>query len=525
MKTLRKLLSTLLAATLALTTLVGFSACGGRGDVSDPDAIQISVAKMGYGTDWLHNIANAYTAKTGNKVQITEEIGQDGNSKIAEQVESCASTIDISVTETAIAKNIYNGSVSAGGVTYDCLYADLTDVYTAQLDGENGATIESKMDEAYKNLSKYGDKYYSLPWQHGITGIVMNNAKWKELGFTDSDIPVTTEQLFDICDRIVAKNKGVSPFIYSGEDEYYTMISPIFFAQYEGNQSMNFFLNGRDPEGEVSEHIYTYQGQLEALKVMQELIATKGYQDSRSKGLNFSDMQGYFLNGSSVFCVNGSWLEIEMSNYEGADIGFMRMPVISTIVERATSLKTAATNAGTSVDEMLVKVIEEIDAGKTSSSYKGVTQEDFDIVKEARSMSYLSSGGSAVVCIPSYSKHVDLAKDFLKFMYSDEGLNIYYKTLKGAPLPLTPTTGYKSEGVTLSTFRKTINEALDDGFVFNYNSTAKIFVLGGVDKYFTNGTNSIVSNFTSSEPSTPEQIITVNRNYVKNNWSNIMRYL
>lgn len=519
MKTFKKLLSTLLAATLALTALVGFSGCGE--EKYDPDAIQISVAKLGYGTDWLHNIASAYTEKTGNKVQITEEIGQSGNSKITDQVESLVSTIDIAFIESSIASKIYEGTVSTGGVSYDCLYADLTDLYKKELDGENGATIESKMDESYKKLSKYGDKYYSLPWQNGVNGIVMNNKKWKELGFTDSDIPVTTKQLFDICDRIVAK--GVSPFIYSASDEYYTMISPIFFAQYEGSQSMNLFLNGRDPDGEVSKHLYTYDGQLAGLKVMQELIATKGYQDSASESLDFSDMQAYFLNGRSVFCVNGSWLEIEMSNYEGADVGFMRMPVISEIVEKATSLKTAAVKAGTSNDEMLAKVIAEIDAGKTSSSYDGVTQEDFDIVKEARSVSYMSSGGSAVACIPSYSKHVDLAKAFLEFMYSDEGLNIYYKTLKGAPLPLTPTTGYASEGITVSTFRKTVNQALEDGFVFDYNSTAKIFVLGGVDKYFRNGTSSIVSNFLNGV--TPEQIITYNRNNIDNNWSNIIRYL
>ena len=289
MKKFKKLICAFLATTLTASVILGAGALSGCKDKTDPEAIQISVAKMGYGTEWLHNIAHAYTEESGVSVQITEEIGQSGNSKISDQVESLVSTIDIAFVEkSTIAGNVYEGSISTGGQSYDCLYADLTDLYKKELDGENGATIESKMEEDTKNFLKINGKYYALPWAGGVTGIVMNNAKWKDLGFTDEDIPVTTDQLMDVCDRIVAKE--VSPFIYSAADEYYTMFAPIFFAQYEGQQSMNYFLNGRDPDGNVTEHLYTYDGQLAALRVMKDLIATAGYQDSASESLDFSDM-------------------------------------------------------------------------------------------------------------------------------------------------------------------------------------------------------------------------------------------
>lgn len=520
MKKFKKLISALMATTLAVSALCGAGMLSGCKNKADPEAIQVSVAKMGYGTEWLHNIAKAYTEKSGVSVQITEEIGQSGNSKISDQVESLVSSIDIAFVEETMAGKIYEGSVSTGGNTYDCLYADLTDLYKKELDGENGATIESKMEQDTKDFLNIGGKYCALPWAGGVTGIVMNNAKWKELGFTDADIPVTTDQLMDICDRIVAKE--VSPFIYSASNEYYTMFAPIFFAQYEGNKSMNYFLNGRDPDGNVTEHLYTYDGQVAALRVMKDLIATPNYQDQASESLDFSDMQAYFLNGKSVFCVNGSWLEIEMANYEGADIGFLRTPVISEIVEKATSIKTAATNAGKSVDETLAAVIAEIDAGKTSSELSGVEQEDFNIVKEARSMSYMSSGGKAVAYIPSYSTKVEKAKDFLAFMYSDAGLNIYYETLKGATIPVTPTNGYTAD-ITLTPFRQAINKAETDGFIFNYATNAKVFVLGGVDRYFRNGTTTIVSNF--KQGATVEQVITANKENIASNWSNIKQYI
>lgn len=489
----------------------------------DPQAIQVSVAKLGYGTEWLHAIAEAYTQKTGVNVQITEEIGREGNTKIETEIESLVSKIDIAIIEAAnFGKNIYNGSVSVGGVQYDCLYANLTDVYRDESAGKEN-TIEKRMKEDLRNLLEIDGKYYSLPWQGGVIGIVRNNAKWKELGFTDEDEPLTSNQLFEICDEIVAKQSAVSPFIYCAEDEYYTMFAPLWFAQYDGEAALDLFMSGRDPEGNYSEYLYSYDGQAAALRAMQQLITGEGYQDTASLSLDFSDMQAYFLNGRAVFCVNGSWLEIEMNNYTGADIGYVRTPVISEIVERATSVKEVASAKGTDPDDVLADIIREIDAGKTKSNYDGILQSDFDIIKEARENSYLAAGANSTVIIPAYSSKVKEAKEFLKFMYSDEGLNIYYKTLNGATLPISPSNGYDSD-VELSPFRASINEAENNGYLFRYSTaTSKMFCLGGVDAYFRNGCGSIVSEFRKG--STVENIISFNISNIKSRWNVISRYL
>ena len=256
---------------------------------------------------------------------------------------------------------------------------------------------------------------------------------------------------------------------------------------------------------------------------MQQLITGEGYQDTASLSLDFSDMQAYFLNGRAVFCVNGSWLEIEMNNYTGADIGYVRTPVISEIVERATSVKEVASAKGTDPDDVLADIIREIDAGKTKSNYDGILQSDFDIIKEARENSYLAAGANSTVIIPAYSSKVKEAKEFLKFMYSDEGLNIYYKTLNGATLPISPSNGYDSD-VELSPFRASINEAENNGYLFRYSTaTSKMFCLGGVDAYFRNGCGSIVSEFRKG--STVENIISFNISNIKSRWNVISRYL
>ena len=61
-------------------------------------------------------------------------------------------------------------------------------------------------------------------------------------------------------------------------------------------------------------------------------------------------------------------------------------------------------------------------------------------------------------------------------MYSDAGLNIYYKTLNGATIPVKPTNGYTSE-VTPSKFRQTINNAEVNNLVFDFNREYKLNIL------------------------------------------------
>lgn len=520
----KKLFSVVTAVVLSVSAAAFTAGCSNN--KTDPAAIQISVAKLGYGTQWLHNLAEAYTAKTGVNVQITEEIGQEGNSKINTAVKSLVSDIDIAFQQGSVWGNVYDGSVSVDGVTYDTLYADLAEVYEYKPEGENGLSIYDKMDSDVSDQLSEGDKFYGVPWATNFMGIVINNEVWRDLGFSDDDIPLTSDELFDVCNEILTKNAGVSPFIYCSQDEYYTAFSPLWVAQYEGRAQMDYFMQGRGPDGTSGEYLYTYDGMLYALEAMERLIATPGYQDSASASLDFSDMQGYFLQGRSVFCVNGSWLEVEMSNYTGVDVNYIRTPVISAIVNKTPSIRAAAEAAGKDADDVLADIIAEIDTNgdiTSSSAYPTVKADDIAIIKEARSLSYIGSAAGMVGYVPAYSDKIEQAKDFLKFMFSDEGLNIYYETLNGVKLPCTPANGYTAD-IEETPFRKAVNEAQESGYIFNYEVMKnKIFTVAGVDAYFRNGTGSIVSNFLNG--SHAQQILSANTNNIQSRWNQIRQYL
>ncbi len=524
MKTFKKIGVGVLAAVLA------FGATGCKKN-DNSDTVVITALEQGYGVEWLNNIVDAYKKKTENNVKVVKKIGSAGQAAIETEITSLSNKTDIFITEKEnFFTSVRAGAVTVGGVKYDSYYEKLNDVYEAELKGENGATIKSKMAKDYLDYNEVDGNYYSLPWQNGVLGIVLNLDVWNKLGYTASDIPRTTDEMFEICDEIVAKSKSnadlknIAPFIYSATEEYYSSFLHMWMAQYEGNKTFGYFLNGKDPDGEVSEYVYTFDGQEKTLQIMDRLLdKEKGYQHSNSDELGFTDMQSYFLSDQAAFCVNGSWLDIEMANYKDKAIEFIPTPVISDVTEKfdASSDKS---------DAKLREIIDFVDAhknaGDNTGKPSGVTDSDVEIVREARQMKY-KRGGCGNVFIPSFSTKIDKAKDFLKFMYSDEGLNIYYDTMNGATLPLSLSTGNYADKSDMSVFRKNIKEVIEEGCFVNVAlaGKARIYSVGGVSINFNNGNLGLAPYYLRNKEYTVKQIIDKNQAYVSDNWQKIKNTL
>ncbi len=505
--------------TIALALAMSATAsavCVGCGDKNVGD-LQISVVKLGYGVDWLYALEDAFEAKTGKSVDVTVKIGKVGQSAFDNELESNASDTDIFFTKRGwFAEDVYKGKISVKGATYDCLYADLTDVWNSTAAAGESLTIKEKMDATYTEALNIEGKYYNLPWAGGVYGIVRNVSVWEELGLTDADMPYTTNELFALCDKV--KNKK-APFIYSTDDEYYSAWSPIFFGQYEGRENVNKFMAGRDPDGEISQYVYTYDGHLESMKVLETLLDKgNGYQHSATS-VDFTTMQGLFLKGQALFCVNGSWLENEMAaNFKGASVDMIKTPVISSLVDKL-SFQTGNATADDAKLKEVIKYVDAVDAGETPAKPENVSDEDIKMVTEARHYSYMAGGVDHRAYVPAYSNQIDLAKDFLKFMYSDEGLNIYYKALKGTMLPATPIKGYDSEGITLSGFRASANKAQQEGFVYDREPKSRYFVLNSLSTCYQIGGVEPVDEFVNVNGKTAEEVMQAIDTYLDGKWT------
>ena len=104
-------------------------------------------------------------------------------------------------------------------------------------------------------------------------------------------------------------------------------------------------------------------------------------------------------------------------------------PIISAIIEQTSTIAD---------DAELSAVIKAVDAENSSLTGEGyeVSQEDYDIIKEARSVVWSFGSGHTAV-IPKYALGKNVAVDFLKFMATDKGLETYMRGTMGASLPFT----------------------------------------------------------------------------------------
>jgi len=223
------------------------------------------------------------------------------------------------------------------------------------------------------------------------------------------------------------------------------------------------------------------------LKVYEKLLDySKKYNNPASYAANnsFTQSQFIFLEKESAMMVNGDWINMEMSgNYseDEWDVAYMKVPVISSIIKQCTSV---------SDDAELSAVIAAIDSGSSALSGTGydVTQEDFDKIYDARNM-VPANGHLQDALVPSYSSKIDKAKDFLKFLYSDEGIRIYTNNTSGNGLPVKfdylNDSGVKNS---VGSFVRSEYEYISGkSFTFDYNQKNSVFSVGSLD--FVTGEN------------------------------------
>lgn len=518
----RKTILSLIMAAVMLLSVLPMAACSGNGNDGNTDkdgkaTLKISAVELGYGVDWLKALIEEFEKETGCSVELVTKVGTLGINALSTELTSLASDSDLIFNKFgAFAQYVHQGEVTVkGGATYECLLADISDVWEASVDDGSAVTIADKMDANYEALFDMDGKYYGMPWAGGVIGIVRNTDVWNELGLKEEDIPLTTDSMFALCDKIKSE---VSPFIFAVNENYYEGFAPVFMAQYEGSQNYGQFLNGIDPDGNVTEYVYTYDGALEAMKVLEKLLNQENGYHSNLSNLDFTLMQGQFLSGAALFCVNGSWLEREMqANYAGANVDFIRTPVISSIINK---LDTVKDDAGLIE---VIRYVDALDAGESAEKPWGVSDADIAAVAEARHYSFVAGGTDHQVVIPAYSKHTELAKEFLKFMYSDKGLNIYYRTLNGNMLPANPVNGFTAEDVDVSEFIKSSNLATAMGYSLNRDTMSKYFALTGLVTTFNNGGSAVKALYSGEKNAS--QVIDMNTKTIKNQWSTLKQYL
>ena len=233
-----------------------------------------------------------------------------------------------------------------------------------------GASWENVMPETRKESCVYNDKLYGLQIWNASPEYVMvyNKTLFEENGW---ETPVTWDDFFGLGEK--AKEKGIALFTYQGIYPGYleSMLWPALASA-----------TGIDNMKAIASYTPGSLSSDEALKVFQNMakIGTDGYLMDGTVALNHTQSQTDMMMNKALFIPNGNWMEGEMADApraDGFEFGLTCAPVL--------------------------------DDGETRYVMSSVEQFE----------------------IPANAKNPELAKEFLRFLYTEDSVKLFAEKANG----------------------------------------------------------------------------------------------
>ncbi len=423
----------IVSVTTAFASILGCGACKIRSSGGEKGVLKISSFFGGYGDTWAQALADGY-----RKYNPSVKVEVVCNTLVRDEAVTAAQTNE---TDTDI---YFIDGIGVGQYceAYGSL-ADLSEVYSSAPkagDETEETTIAEKIRPEIVSEMQYGGdqadfagKYYTVPSPSGPCSLILNeDALDNALGKGKWEEPRTTNELFALCDRIKeAEAKvtvaGVSytvyPFIYGGGAvEYWRYLYYPWIAQYDGAENWEDFLSCKK-DGEYSKEAYQTEGKQKAYAQFEKLIKrANGYCDPSSMNNKYTASQKYFFQGRACMYVSGDWLEREMENateYK-ANLKMIRTPVTSDLAEKIE--RDCGVSLGANAEEKDVALSAAVKAAdEGGSEAENLSAPAYEAVKNARAVTF-TLANSAIGFVPACSVNIDLAIDFFRYMYTDEGV-------------------------------------------------------------------------------------------------------
>ncbi len=499
--------SKFLATALGLTCALGaFNVAGCKEKIpNDPNTLEIYVGKFGYGVEWLDAAIASFKSQSWVQekypnLNIPTPKNNSDREYAGNRIAAGASANTTDLFFCCVSSAGRFGTKTSDG---NYLFEDLTDVYDSTVPGEE-ITVKAKMNPSIyaaqdvQNLDGT-TAYYAMPWVNGYEGLLYNKTLMDGyFGEGNYTLPRTTNELLKLAADIKGKDASRAVFISASQYGYWSSAVVQWWAQYEGMENYENYWEGVNEYDERTPEVFSQTGRLRSLEVVESLIGNASYRHSDTNTMSFTAAQAKFLLGEAVIMQNGDWFENEMrttaaENPNNFDIQFMKAPVISAITEKCTVVKT---------DADLAKVVDCVDQGKdleatkTATGISNLTANDFNRIKEARTMMYGVIGHEAY--IPSYATAKDVAKDFLRFLATDIAIESFTTVTHGVATPFQYDLETKNPTLyeNLPTMQKSKLDIVKTGSMITPYTSFRLHYLGGMYTFVR--TANIEASFTAS---------------------------
>ncbi len=465
----------LLGTCLALVSLGGCKKEDPR--KSRSKQFSFSYFRSGYGTEWVKQVADYYMDNVNTDVFID----------LKQSVSSISARTEIEAGASGM-KDLYQLEVDMSN--HQQYLKDLTeDIYNFDLSvyGETGL-VKDKIEQRWIDFYNEDNHWYRLPQT------VTNGWNWcynkttldAKLGKGNWRLPNTTDQFIKLGDDLY--NAGAYLFAYAGggdiSGEYTRYANDVWFAQMTGLQGYEDYYGGftRDTS---NKRVFCQDEPTQILDNANNIYATydivrklftkaNGYVHPNSDMYSFTNINQVLYNGKvngsslkapAAFAYVGSWLETEIQ--ESVEYGFinpdsqevlaMKMPVNSAIINRTPTIND---------DNTLSEVISYIDGVPGAEKPTSVSDEDVEVIREARSFV------AELICrefvVPKNGKNSEEVLKFLAWLTTDVAQKIASKATKGVnvlPYGYVPTD--EDMGFEISPFLKSVASIKSSSYVLD----------------------------------------------------------
>lgn len=444
----------ILAVALASIGILGaLSACNQPyvPDGSKSNVCKVKAVKAGYEVDWLYAIAAEFNKTYADEGYSVDIVLTDTTIDMPNEIKTPRRNDTDLYFEYNSVNKLIESSRSILGANGGALLEDLTDLYNSKAVGPDkqgqGKKIIDRFDSAVLQSCKYNgvlkgyDGIYSMYYQGGSGGIYVNKKVLAEKHYTFDDL-LTTDGLLKVVRETAPANPldttAFFPVAWGGTvPGYWNWLAQVLFAQYEGREEYHNFWRFIPEEGTAIENGYTvYQdrGMYEAVRVV-ELLSNRDFTVPGTSSFTHTAAQARVLNGTSLLMVNGDWFYKEMEkDYRDklSDVVPIKMPVISALGIKLNLCGTKHSVGDTcaNCDAKLKAIVKNVDLGKdanTIATENGVSADAAQTIIDARNYYLREIQEAFALSIPSYADGKDVAKLFIRFMFSDEMNDVYRK--------------------------------------------------------------------------------------------------